>query len=45
MDLFDIAKLVPFVDPAGYEACWTGRKRPKSNALADAVRDGVVGRT
>lgn len=45
MDLFDIAKLVPFVDPAGYEACWTGRKRPKNRALADAVSDGVVGRT
>lgn len=45
MDLFDIAKLVPFVDPAGYEACWTGWKRPKNRALADAVGDGVVGRT
>ena len=44
MDLYDIAKLVPLVDPAGYEACWTGRRERKRNDALEK-RDGVVGRT
>ena len=43
MDLFDAAKLIPFVDPREYDACWIGRRTNKKS-LDKAVADGVIRR-
>lgn len=39
MDLFDISKLVPFIRPEEYKACWTGHERTDLNKLRN---DGVI---
>lgn len=39
MDMFDISKLVPFIDPALYSACWVGHDRADIDKLR---KDGVI---
>jgi hypothetical protein len=40
MDIEDINKLVPFIDPKQYAKCFTPIK--KSNNLEQAIKDGVI---
>ena len=37
--MFDISKLVPFIDPALYSACWVGHDRADIDKLR---KDGVI---
>lgn len=39
MDMFDISKLVPFIQPADYRACWTGYENTDLDRLR---KDGVI---
>lgn len=39
MDMFDISKLVPFIRPEEYKACWIGHERTDLNKLRS---DGVI---
>ena len=40
MDMFDVSKLVPFLRPEEYGACWTGHD---GSGVERLRRDGVIG--
>lgn len=40
MDMFDVSKLVPFLRPEEYGACWTGHD---GSGIERLRRDGVIG--
>jgi hypothetical protein len=42
MDISDINKLVPFLEPKQYVNCFDSREKNKSTNLDQAIKDGVI---